>query len=242
MRLLALFFCGLSTASSVPPPLPATLAETGLYDFAKQEFTPNHPLWTDGATKRRWIHLPAGSAIDKSNPDAWEFPVGTRLWKEFAYGRAVETRFIERLRDGSWRYATYLWNEAGTEATLAPEKGTMVQRHFIPSRADCVTCHEGPETPVLGYSRVQLESRPVQPALGYLHGNCGHCHNANALPGLGFTLAQPGANPASSTRFRQQAIARMQSHDPNYRMPPLGVLVPDPEGIELVQRYLKELP
>ncbi len=58
------------------------------------------------------------------DPNAWEFPRGTRLWKEFAHGgRAVETRYIERLADGSWRFATYVWNTAGTEAMLAPEQG-----------------------------------------------------------------------------------------------------------------------
>ena len=47
--------------------------------------------------KRRWISLPPGSAIDASDPDAWAFPVGTRLWKEFSFGgQRVETRYMER--------------------------------------------------------------------------------------------------------------------------------------------------
>jgi hypothetical protein len=57
-------------------------------------------------------------------PAAWEFPPGTRLWKEFSVnGRRVETRLIERLDDGEWRFAAYAWNEAGREATLAPAEG-----------------------------------------------------------------------------------------------------------------------
>ena len=64
-------------------------------------FSPQYPLWSDGAAKRRWISLPPGTAIDASRPDAWEFPRGTRLWKEFSLDRPVETRFIERLPDGS---------------------------------------------------------------------------------------------------------------------------------------------
>ena len=42
------------------------------------EFTPRYPLWSDGMSKRRWLHVPPGASIDKSDPDAWEFPRGTR--------------------------------------------------------------------------------------------------------------------------------------------------------------------
>ena len=47
------------------------------------------------------------------------FPVGTRLWKEFSLGRRLETRMLERTREG-WRFATYVWTEDGTDAVLAP--------------------------------------------------------------------------------------------------------------------------
>jgi len=112
---VALLLCTPPATSAVPSvrPLPHHLSETGLYrDGSTTEirpgliaFSPQYPLWSDGATKRRWIALPPGTFIDGSNPDAWEFPRGTRLWKEFSVGRAVETRFIERLADGSWRFA-----------------------------------------------------------------------------------------------------------------------------------------
>src|SRR5882672_1507911 len=112
-------------------PLPQRLADTGLFLPGSstvrpehQLFSPQYPLWSDGATKRRWLSLPHGTFIDAARPDAWEFPRGTRLWKEFAFaGRKVETRFIERLPDGSWRFAAYVWNEAGSEAVLAPAAG-----------------------------------------------------------------------------------------------------------------------
>jgi hypothetical protein len=74
-------------------------------------------------------------------PDAWVFPAGTRLWKEFSLGRPVETRFIERLADGTWQYATYIWNEEGTDATLAPADGIAAlatrDGYSIPSQSDC---------------------------------------------------------------------------------------------------------
>jgi hypothetical protein len=230
------------------------------------QFTPRYPLWSDGMEKRRWLHLPAGTAIDKSNPDAWELPRGTRAWKEFRRdGAPVETRLIERLADGSWRYLTYAWNAQGTEATLAPEEG--IPERGIPSRADCLACHEGAPVPILGYSAVQL-STELPAALGYLHGNCGHCHNDSALPALDLVLAQQASNPAASaartyasligrsSRFRPHGaadpqrvvpghpeksvlVSRMKSSDPLTRMPPLGVSVVDAEGLALITHWIE---
>lgn len=85
-------------------PLPPTLAATGLYGADGElapdliAFSPQYPLWTDGLLKRRWLVLPPGATIDAVDADAWQFPPGTRLWKEFARptdGRPVETRFVE---------------------------------------------------------------------------------------------------------------------------------------------------
>ena len=225
------------------------------------EFTPQYPLWTDGMSKRRWLDLPPGTTVDKSDPDRWEFPRGTKAWKEFSRGtQRVETRLIERLDDGSWSYRTFAWNEDGTEASLAPEEG--IPERGIPSRDDCLACHEGAPSPILGYSAVQLATK-LEPALGYLHGNCGHCHNDAALPALDLVLAQQASDPAASakrtraslvgrmSRFRLHGestversrvlIARMQSRDPLTRMPPLGVSIVDAEGVELIERWLAQL-
>ena len=92
--------------------------------------------------KSRWIQLPAGSRITARDADTWEFPVGTRLWKEFAFdGRRVETRMLWRVTADSWSYAAYVWNEAQTDATLAPADGLAGvvevapgKRHSVPSR------------------------------------------------------------------------------------------------------------
>ena len=157
-----------SSATAWEPP--ASLRETGLYsDWAARTvaadnlpFSPQYPLWTDGAAKSRFIQLPPGTWIDASDPDAWEFPVGTKLWKEFRFGgRPVETRYVERTVDG-WQYATYQWSEDAQQAPLAPERGARSVeirpgvRHAIPARFDCRICHEGRTTPVLGFSALQL--------------------------------------------------------------------------------------
>ncbi len=150
---------------------PQDLAETGLYaDLGARRiasdvlaYTPQYPLWTDGATKRRWIRLPAGSAIDARDPDAWVFPVGTRLWKEFSFGRRVETRMLERQPDGRWSYASYVWSTDARTAHLAPERGLAHAcelgagaAHDIPSRMDCRACHEAGPNRVLGFNALQL--------------------------------------------------------------------------------------
>lgn len=149
-----------------------SLRDTGLYaDWdtksvaaSKIRFSPQYPLWTDGAIKTRWMELPAGTHIDASNPDAWQFPVGTRFWKEFRFSRRAETRFIEHTADG-WKYATYAWNEDESDATLAPERGIARSvvirdnvRHAIPSRSDCKSCHEGSPARILGFSTLQLSA------------------------------------------------------------------------------------
>jgi uncharacterized repeat protein (TIGR03806 family) len=229
-------------AASAEPP--ARLSQTGLYAAGSTTqlrpgiaaFSPQYPLWSDGADKRRWLRLPPGQAIDASKPDAWVFPAGTQVWKEFSHaGRAVETRFIERRADGSWRFASYVWREDGSDADLAPARGATLAlrtapggRYAVPSRADCVACHGSAAVPVLGVSAVQLASNLrdlaargwlrglpaallAQPpriaadsaveraALGYLHANCGHCHNRSGhqVPLL-LTLAQRAADPQAS--------------------------------------------
>jgi hypothetical protein len=157
-------------ATDAPPP---TLADTGLYaDFAAKKiapgvrpYSPQYPLWSDGALKRRWISLPPGATIDASDPDAWSFPVGTRVWKEFSFSRRIETRFMEKTADGEWLFATYRWNEMQTEALLAPERGIRYAAesrpgvpYGIPGVVECRACHMSGTSPVLGFSTLQLSS------------------------------------------------------------------------------------
>lgn len=161
-----------SSPREAEKPLPTTLAETGLYESAtsfvlakgNRPFTPQYPLWSDGAKKARFIHLPEGQTIDATNPDAWDFPVGTKLWKELSFdGRRIETRYIERAPSG-WRFAVYVWNEDNTSATLvtrgAPASANVAPGlpHQIPSQSDCRVCHGNGPTPVLGFSALQLST------------------------------------------------------------------------------------
>jgi len=164
------------------PVVPRLLSETGLYladgvtiDPKNTPFSPQYPLWSDGAKKRRWIQLPAGSTIDTANADRWDFPAGTKFWKEFVFdGRRVETRFLWKVQSDRWLFASYAWNDAQTEAVLAPESGIANvaevasafaqgatadkpgKRHSIPSVADCRSCHDSARTEILGFTALQL--------------------------------------------------------------------------------------
>jgi hypothetical protein len=161
---------GTGDAHSSARHAPRRLAETGLYsDFASRtvdprnlHYSPQYPLWSDGARKSRWIYLPPGAAIDARNPDAWVFPVGTKIWKEFAWSQRVETRLMERTRKG-WIYGTYVWADDGSDAVLAPEEGVLATEevapgrpHRIPSISDCLSCHRGGRAEVLGFGALQL--------------------------------------------------------------------------------------
>ncbi|MBH9579737.1 hypothetical protein [Inhella proteolytica] len=149
---------------------PALLSQTGLWAPGTQQpapgvrpFTPQHVLWSDGADKQRWIRLPPGTRVDARQPDAWQFPVGTRLWKEFRHGGvAVETRFMERTARG-WAYASYRWRPDGRDAERVRPAGETVAlavapggRYDFPSTGDCLACHADARSPVLGFSALQL--------------------------------------------------------------------------------------
>lgn len=151
--------------------LPPTLHATGLYADAALTrlapdllvYEPQYPLWTDGATKRRWMRLPAGTSIDASDVDHWVFPRGTQLWKEFSFGRRVETRYMTLDAGGTWRFATYAWDADERAAVLAPERGVAAacEAHpgvpfDVPARMDCAACHAAGPNVVLGVSALQL--------------------------------------------------------------------------------------
>jgi hypothetical protein len=271
---------------------PATLAETGLSTLTVQTFAPQYPLWTDGAAKQRWIYLPG--AIDASQPDAWELPVGTRLWKSFAFdGAIVETRYMERRLDG-WVFATYVDGvlvTTGTQVMLSAGR-----THVVPSAKECLACHGTAATPVLGFSALQLStdrdpnaihgtpagditlatlvadghvaSANIAPriaarspqeraVLGYLHGNCGHCHRAAgplgaldldlARDAVGTTVGHPSQFHAPALRITPGApaasvlVERMRARDPITQMPPLGTQLVDDEAVRFVTAWIAAL-
>jgi hypothetical protein len=159
-------------ASAVAPPDPNSIAAQAVYrdvtagTVAAQalEFTPDYPLWSDGAEKRRWVSLPADRTIDTSDMDHWMFPVGTKFVKEFSLdGVRLETRVIERVANTGrtkkdLKLSVYVWNEAQTDAQLTTDGVVDVlgTQHDVPKQKDCIACHVGEPSGTLGFSAIQL--------------------------------------------------------------------------------------
>ena len=155
------------------PQAPSRLSETGLYlpgqpgqiDPRNRAFSPQYPLWSDGAHKSRWVFLPDGAVIDARSSD-WDMPVGTRFWKEFRFAdRKVETRMLWKAGVANWVVASYVWNTDQADAVLAPADGVpnvleiaQGRAHSIPSRADCLACHGAKRTTALGFNALQLST------------------------------------------------------------------------------------
>jgi mono/diheme cytochrome c family protein len=216
--------------ASLAETLPTSLSQTGLYDdivaktvaAAAIEFQPRFPLWTDGAKKRRWLLLPDGATVDTRDLDAFDFPVGTKTFKEFALdGLRLETRMNLRTEDG-WTGVSYVWDEAEGEALrqLDPVPDVAGTDHDIPGAQQCLTCHGGRGNFTLGFSATQLDGNArtalwergvlsdpieatielepaVEAGLGVLHGNCSHCHNeTRALQPQATVCYAPGEGDA----------------------------------------------
>ena len=289
--------------------LPARLSQTGLYDRTGAladdviAYRPAFELWADGADKQRYLRLPARRVIDTSDMDSWKFPEGTQVWKEFSQGgRRLETRLIEKLGadDTDWAAVSYVWREDGQDAVAAPAGYVDVlgSDHDAPGAGECVGCHGGRASFVLGVSAIQLAA-PTAPgevdlaeldargllsdapaadftipgneteraALGYLHGNCGHCHNQRR-PGrdsapcmdpdnsmdLYLSVADLGSVEETAT-YRTVVGAQIEPGNPAtsvllerastralfYRMPPLGSDTVDAAAIDVLERWIAEM-
>jgi hypothetical protein len=151
----------------VPNQPPELLSCAGLYadieakdvEADVHEFAPAHELWSDGAEKQRWIHLPEGTQIDSSDPGDFRFPVGTKLFKEFSWnGHRVETRMFWKTGEGRWLKAAYHWNEDETAAVrfAGGEVDVAGETYYIPSAKECDQCHKGRADRALGFELISL--------------------------------------------------------------------------------------
>ena len=111
--------------------------------------------------------------------------------------------------------------------------------------------------------RIRANSDDERAALGYLHANCGHCHNDPAQSDgsvlLDLLLAQyvtradssdavlrslkgmPGrfqVADASAKDRTELLTLRMRSRDSRVQMPPLGSQIPDVQSLSLIERWI----
>ncbi len=122
-------------------------------------FELNSELWSDGSDKRRWMGLPDGTTVTIGADGDLAFPIGTIMVKEFAYENVrLETRLFVHHPvvpatvppTGQWKGYSYKWRADGSDAELVPDGDTMpfdvmvgnkAKSWKIPTRMECITCH-----------------------------------------------------------------------------------------------------
>jgi uncharacterized repeat protein (TIGR03806 family) len=149
--------------------IPADLRDTGCVDPANPRrpaaglvpYTVNAPFWSDNASKERFLGLPDGARITRSDATGeWTLPPGTVVMKTFVLaGQPVETRLLMRHPDGVWAGYTYAWNDAGTAATRViggRSRQVAGQAWIYPSEGECLQCHTQVAGHALGLRTDQL--------------------------------------------------------------------------------------
>ena len=155
--------------NGAPAATPTSLLATQCFDLAAPggvveggiAYDVTTPLWSDGATKERFVVVPSGAKITARPDGDFVFPVGTIAVKTFSVdGKRVETRLLVQHDIEDWVGYSYAWNAAGTDAELvvgnriAPLAGG--KSWYFPSSADCSACH----TPAAGYT-LGLEAKQL---------------------------------------------------------------------------------
>ncbi|MDH3546379.1 MAG: PQQ-dependent sugar dehydrogenase, partial [Gammaproteobacteria bacterium] len=185
--------------TSGPPGPPPLLSQTGCFASTNPPvpasglipFEPGAQLWSDGATKRRWVALPDGATINIDASGDFEFPIGTVLVKEFSVdGAPVETRLIMYSDSGETTGYSYEWQ--GGDAVLLPDVKQVVlpndQLYHFPGRGECRRCHTSAAKVALGPSVEQLNNDMVYTSTNRLS------NQLMTLDHIGlFTSGLPGA-------------------------------------------------
>jgi hypothetical protein len=218
-------------------------------------------------------------------------PVETRLLMKVREGRG----------NGVWWEAAYVWRDDGSDAvaTLAGVVGALGTEHKVPSQIDCRNCHGDVSDVLIGVSAIQLSdpstqtlaaldaagklstSPPanidvpgtgvVKDSLAYLHANCGHCHNSEAVRLatqskmrlrllVGQPLEQTGAFTTTVGTVMKHTLGGgvtdvVVKGDPDrsglalrlgrrdlYGMPPAGTQQVDDAGVALIRQWIIEWP
>jgi uncharacterized repeat protein (TIGR03806 family) len=236
---------------------PKKLSESGLFASVKGHamkpgvipYSVNAPFWSDGAHKERFLAVPEGQ-IEYRRTNGWEFPNKTVVVKSFALEtregdpasrKWIETRFLTK-QSGEWYGYSYVWNDAGTDATLVDgagadatfkittANGVREQVWHYPSRAECMVCHSRAANFVLGLCEVQFNRDHAYPS--------GRTDNQlRVLEHLGlFNVNWAGAVPAPTDDAERQ--------QPNQREPkPTSMLHAPPSALKrLADPYDKAQP
>jgi len=181
--------------------------------------------------------------------------------------RVIERIAVTGDRDEDFWVGAFLWRDDDSDADFVKDgaedaRGTD---HDVPDVKTCWLCHRGQPGAVLGLSALQLSNdddtlgqlvdadrlsdppdgrfaapgdRPVADALGYLHANCGHCHNPNGSArvdtDMDVQLSVFDRSPQETQTYRTTVGVELEyfaSDDYVYR-----VVAGDPEASGLLHR------
>ena len=143
----------------------------------------NSVLFTDYAHKQRLVKVPSSTQITKLDDGTIDFPNGTILVKTFFYykderdttlgKRVIESRLLIKESD-IWNVATYLWNDAQTDAILelngfdtqinwinsnGNNRSTL---YHVPNENECITCHQSKSTMIPLGTKLRNLNRVVE--------------------------------------------------------------------------------
>lgn len=143
------------------------LSDYGFFKGTLRELNPsedvlpyalNAPLFSDYASKKRFIYQPTSIKTPYSTGSVLDFPEGTVLIKNFYYkadeiaeteNRIIETRLLIHESKG-WIALPYIWNKGQTEAFLEITGGDVYLqlakhgplKYSVPNMTQCKSCHD----------------------------------------------------------------------------------------------------
>lgn len=149
----------------------------------------NTALFTDYATKYRYVFVPEGETATYSEHEVMEFPVGTVLVKTFSLPEntanrdgaetIIETRLLIHRADG-WTALPYYWDTTSdasyaiagktiSNVSLVHNEQTMTFDYVVPQKAQCTRCHSiEPIRQGLDDKRLSI-FKPIGPKARYLN-------------------------------------------------------------------------
>lgn len=177
---------------------PRRLSETGLFKSLKTmepaegvvPYGITVPRWQDGAHGERLVAIPGDGqiAFAAGKDKRAVYPEGTVFAKHLTFPQGtdkkplrLETQILH-FENGSWHPYSYLWDDAGQDATLVESIGGSrpIQPEGVPARTwhvnavnECKLCHNAESGNVLGFvpdqfsisARMTLAEQGVFPAI-----------------------------------------------------------------------------
>lgn len=205
----------------------------------------NTALFSDYALKQRAIYVPEGASASFEPDDAFDFPVGTVLVKNFYFPadlRApdqdrtlIETRLLVRRADG-WDALPYLWDDDQRDARLAlsgdvraisfvdAEGVTRTASYLVPQRNQCQSCH------AIKDENDATVMTPIGPKARHLHrdydygGDAGVVNQLEHLAALGMLTGLPS----------------LDAIEPSYDFAPIETLGPEGIPAEDIERAARD--